>query len=199
MTVSSAEPAASSGFSTRRKRLGALLSLVALVVVATFVPAVAHGAKKKADVHEPPYKVGPAGGDEFNHIEADPESGNMSVIRAFPGVPPVVGCAPEPAAGWAMFQIKHDVDAPVSKVTLAYTAALDSYSWITIGARDEKGEWLGVKKLQGPFAESGELTAKLFDRPEPGDKITIEFGLQLGDACPQAGQASAMFPSVTVR
>ena len=180
------------------RRAWSVASLVAAVLAAAFVPTAAQGAKK-GTVHEPPYKAGPQGGDEFNFIEADANSGNMAVIRTFPGFPPVVGCAPEPSAGWAMFHVKHKVKAPVSRVTLEYTAALDAYSWMTVGARDAKGGWLGVKKLQGPFAESGNLTAKLFDKPKRGDKITLEFGLQLGDACPQAGEASAMFPSVTVR
>jgi hypothetical protein len=169
------------------------------VLAATLVPPAAQGAAKKAATYEPPYKAGPSGGDEFNHVEADPASGNMAVLRFFPGIPPVVGCTPEPAAGWAMFRVKHKVKQPVSKVTLDYTAALDAYSWITVGARDAKGEWLGVRKRQGPSAEEGTLTAKLFDKPKPGETITIEFGLQLGDACPQVGEAAAMFPSVTVK
>ena len=199
MTVSSSKYAPHSGSFPRGKRIASLVALFALVVAAVLVPSAAHGAKKKGAVHEPPYKAGPSGGDGFNHVEADPSSGNMAVFRLFPGIPPVTGCAPEPSAAWAMFRVKHDVKTPVSKVTVAYSAAVGAYGWITVGARDSKGEWLGVKKRQGPLAESGELTAKLFDKPRPGETITVEFGLQLGDACPQAEGASAMFPSVTVR
>ena len=199
MTVSSSEYVSHSGISPRGKRVASLVALFALVVAAVLVPGAAHGAKKKGAVHEPPYKAGPTGGDEFNRVEADPSSGSMAVLRTFPGVPPVVGCTPEPAAGWAMFRVKHDVKQPVSRVSVAYTAALDAYSWITVGVRDSKGEWLGVKKLQGPLAGQGDVTAKLFDKPSRGETITIEFGLQLGDACPQVGTAAAMFPSVTVR
>jgi hypothetical protein len=202
MTNSSEESAAYTGFSRMRKRgRGAIASvlLLAIVLAAVLIPTAAHGAKKKGAVHEPPYKAGPSGGDDFNHIEADPSSGNMMVFRLFPGIPPVTGCAPEPSAAWAMFRVKHEVKAPVSEVSVAYTAAVGVYGWITVGARDAKGEWLGVKKRQGPLAESGELTAKLFDKPSLGETITVEFGLQLGDACPQVESASAMFPSVTVR
>jgi hypothetical protein len=193
--------AAHGGYPTRRKLLQALGTAVLMLVVgaAALAPAVAHGAKKKGDVHEPPYKAGPTGGDQFNFVQADPSSGNMAVFRLFPGVPPIVGCAPEPAAGWAMFRVKHEVKAPVSRVTVAYTAALDPYSWVSVGARDSKGEWLGVAKRQGPHVGEDELTAQLFDKPSRGETITIEFGLQLGDACPQAGQAAATFPSVTVK
>ncbi|MGH2754082.1 MAG: hypothetical protein ACRDLB_06570 [Actinomycetota bacterium] len=206
MTFFGPKPARYTGPSRKRKRVrgtAGVAPLLAVVLAALIVPSVAQGAPsvaaKKGTVHEPPYKPGPTGGDEFNHIEADPSSGNMAVLRVFPGIPPVVGCTPEPSAGWAMFHVKHTVKQPVSKVSVAYTAALDAYSWITVGARDAKGEWLGVKKRQGPLAEEAEVTASLFDRPKRGEKITIEFGLQLGDACPQVGQASAMFPSVTVK
>jgi hypothetical protein len=178
------------------KKLSLALGVPLLIAATLGVPAT---AGKKGAVHEPPYKQGPSGGDEFNHVESDPQSGRMAVVRTFPGIPPVVGCTPEPSAGWGMFRVKHDVDQPVSEVTLAYDAGLDPYAWITVGARDEKGDWLGVKKFQGPFAGSGKLTAKLFENARPGETITIEFGLQLGDACPQVGFAAASFPSVTIK
>lgn len=178
------------------RKLAVALAVPLLVTALVSAPAT---AGKKAAVHEPPYKQGPTGGDEFNHVESDPQSGRMAVIRTFPGIPPVVGCAPEPSAGWGMFRVKHKVDAPVSQVTLAYDAALDPYAWITVGARDEKGDWLGVKKIQGPSGGSGKLTARLFEKPQRGETITIEFGLQLGDACPQVGFAAATFPSVRVQ
>ena len=181
------------------RRLVAALAVVPLLFATTALvpPAVADG--KKATVHEPPYKNGPSGGDAWNHVERDRESGRMFVGRAFPGISPVVGCAPEPSAGWGMFEVKHQVKDPVSEVTVAYDAALDPYAWITVAARDASGDWLGVKKYQGPDGGSGKLTVKLFDRPRPGETITIEFGLQLGDSCPQVSFAAATFPSVTVR
>lgn len=177
--------------------VGLAVSVMALLA-ALVLPAVAHG-KGEGRAYEPPYKLGPSGGDEFNMIEADPDSGNISILRLFPGIPPVVGCEPEPAAGWAMFQTKHKVTGSIGKVTVAFSATLDAYSWITVGAREANGDWLGVKKLQGPLNGEGELTAELFERPRPGTTITLEFGLQLGDACPQAGGATASFPSVSVR
>lgn len=180
-------------------RVVAVVSVALLLGVSGGVPAAATGQKGKAKVYEPPYRNGPAGGDRFNHAERDRETGRMMVGRLFPGFPPVVGCVPEPSAGWAMFRVKHKVTRPVSKVTLDYQAALDPYAWVTVGARDDDGDWLGVRKYQGPAGGSGTLTAKLFDRPRPGDTIFLEFGLQLGDACPQASFAAAEFPSVKVR
>ena len=177
---------------------GAVLAAAALLLAGVLVPAAAADGKK-GTVYEAPYKKGPSGGDEFNHVEQDAEGGSIAIVRTFPGIPPVVGCAPEPAAGWGMLRVEHKVKSPVSKVTVAYDGVLDPYSWVTVGARDAKGEWLGVKKFQGPSGGSGELTATLFDRPRSGETITIEFGLQLGDACPQVGAAAATFTSVTVR
>lgn len=174
------------------------MAAAALVASALSAPVTA-GPKRKGDVYKPPYKNGPSGGDDWNHVERDPESGEMFVVRVFPGFSPVVGCAPEPSAGWGMFVVKHTVDRPVKEVTLAYEAALDPYAWMTVGARKSNGDWLGVKKLQGPLAGSGKLTAKLFDSPPKGETITIEFGLQLGDSCPQVSFAAASFPSVRVR
>ena len=176
-------------------RAVAVAALLALLVPATS-SATVHG---KAKSYAPPYKAGPQGGDEFNHIEADPGSGNIAILRTFPGIPPVAGCAPEPSAGWAMFRVKHKVTAPVSKVEVTFDGASDTYSWVTVGARDDKGEWLGVKKLQGPLGGSDTLVANLFHKPSPGETITLEFGLQLGDACPQVGAAAATFKSVTVK
>jgi hypothetical protein len=176
-------------------------SLAAVLVIGTFVVASiaaqpALGGKKKTGVYKPPYKNGPQGGDEFNHVERDPKTGEMSILRFFPGISPVVGCEPEPSGGWSMFRVSHRVRKPVKAVAANFTGMLDPYAWLTVGARTAKGNWLGVKKLQGPFQGSGKVTAKLFRRPSRGDRIWIEFGLQLGDACPQVGGAQAEFSSV---
>ncbi|HEU4481183.1 MAG TPA: hypothetical protein VFS18_04795 [Actinomycetota bacterium] len=180
----------------------ALILLLVGVLVATVAPsagtAAAPSAGKKGKTYEAPYKPGPQGGDFANLILADPDMGSMAILRLFPGIPPVVGCEPEPSAGWAMFRVKHTVKAPVRKVKLDFDAALAGYGWITVGARDRQGGWLGVKKLQGPHAGAGTITARLFDRPSRGETITIEFGVQLGDACPQVEPGAATFNSVSV-
>jgi hypothetical protein len=179
----------------------ALTAGLIILIVAAFalLPMTAEAGKKSKGIYKPPYKKGPQGGDWANFTHADHESGEMSIVRVFPGIPPVVGCIPEAHAGWAMFRVKHRVQKPVRAVTVHYEAALDGYSWVTVGARGENKEWLGVKKFQGPQAGSGKLTAKLFDHPQRGDTITLEFGLQLGDACPQVGGAAASFPKVQVK
>ena len=175
----------------------ALFVALCLVAFGLSVGASAAGGGGKA-VHKPPYKKGPAGGDEFNHAEADPQTGEVSVLRLFPGISPVVGCEPEPSAGWVMLRLPHHVTSPVEKVTFNFDAELDPYAWVTGGARDEKGDWLGVEKMQGPFAGSDKLVLKLNRQPAPNSTLTLEFGVQLGDACPQAGGAHAVFPSIVI-
>jgi hypothetical protein len=180
-----------------RSPLAAVVAGVCAVALFSGSPAV--GEKKKERVYKAPYKNGPQGGDEFNFISRDRDAGTISVLRLFPGIPPVVGCEPEPSAGWSMFRVGHHVTKPVKAVTADFSAMLDGYAWVTVGARNAAGRWLGVRKFQGPFEGSRKLTAKLFKRPDRGDHMTIEFGLQLGDACPQVGAGQVEFSSIQVR
>lgn len=178
------------------RRTIAALSIAALVVMALVAPATA--AKKKGDVHKPPYKKGPSGGDRWNHVEADPKTGEMTVMRLFPGFSPVVGCAPEPAAGWATFRLHHEVDTKVRSVTVNFEAMLDPYAWITVVVRDGNGDSLGLDKFQGPHEGSGAVKVRLFRHPQRGSEMEVEFGAQLGDACPQVSWAHVSFPSIVI-
>ena len=176
-----------------------LVTLIALLtVVALALAPVASAGKGKGDVHKPPYKKGYQGGDDWNHIEADHKAGSVQVLRAFPGFSPVVGCTPEPDAGWATLTLPHKVDKPVHKVVLSYEAMLDPYAWIYAVVWDHKDDSLGVKKFQGPFAGSGKLKINLFRRAPRGKTITVEFGAQVGDACPMVSGADVTFPKITI-
>ena len=178
----------------RRAGIAALLALcVALAALPAGAVATADGNK-----HGPPYKKGPSGGDAWNFIHADRQTGEILILRTFPGIPPVVGCALEPAAGWAMFRVPHKVTEPIKKVTVNWEGALEPYAWITVGVRTASGKWLGVKKFQGPDAGGGKVTTGLHHRARRGQTVTIEFGLQLGDACPQVSGGAVRFNSVKV-
>lgn len=156
------------------------------------------GKKDRGDVHKPPYKKGNQGGDAWNRIEADPKTGTVQILRTFPGFSPVVGCAPEPDAGWATLTLPHKVDKPVNKVVLDFDAMLDPYAWAYAVVWDHKDDSLGVKKFQGPFAGSGKLKVNLFRRAPRGKTITVEFGAQVGDACPMVSGAEVTFPKITI-
>lgn len=179
---------------TRRAPIAALVALVlALSVVA---PAAA--GKSKADTHKPPYKKGHQGGDEFNYVHADPETGEVAVFRLFPGISPVVGCEPEPDAGWATLTQPHHVLGRVGTVTVNFDGVLEPYAWAYAVVWDSKGDSLGLAKFQGPHFGAGKLKVKLFRQPKKHSEIEIEFGAQLGDSCPQVGAAMLSFPSIKV-
>jgi hypothetical protein len=179
-----------------RSRIAAL-GLALLLALSFCLPALA-GKEDKGGIHKPPYKKGPSGGDEFNHVESDPQSGTVEVYRLFPGFSPVVGCEPEPAAGWAMLRESHRVTKKLSTLTARFDASLDPYAWVSVGARTKSGKWLAIDKFQGPFEGSGRLKVRFHHRPRRGSTITLEFGVQLGDACPQAGVARATFTRLVV-
>lgn len=171
--------------------------LVALVV-ALGLAAPATAGKGKATVHEPPYKKGHQGGDAWNYTHADPKTGEVAVFRAFPGFSPVVGCAPEPDAGWATLTQPHRVQDRVDKVVVNFEGILEPYAWAYAVVRDAKGHSLGLVKFQGPHAGAGKLRVRLFRQPSKRSRIEVEFGAQLGDSCPQVGAAALSFPSIKI-
>ncbi len=179
--------------------MGTVAAAVAAVVMAgSAVLAPGASAAPATKTYQPPYTLGPAGGDEFNLVYRDESSGRVAVGRGFPGIPPVVGCAPEPSAGWATFQVTHRVVRRVSRVIVGFDGVLDPYAWASLGVRSKRS-WLGSNKVQGPIAGDEALSVVLRRQPKVGEQLVIEFGLQLGDACPQIGGALATFPMVEVR
>lgn len=175
-----------------------MLPVLLIAVIAGSLNAPAMAAKKKGDVYKPPYKKGPSGGDRWNYVEADPKTGEMTIMRLFPGISPVVGCAPEPDAGWATFRLPHKVDSKVRSVIVNFDGMLDPYAWITVVVRDGRGS-LGLNKFQGPHEGSGKVKIPLFRRPKRSSRIEVEFGAQLGDSCPQVGWAHVSFPSIAIK
>ena len=172
--------------------------LAGVVAIALALPAAA-GKNDGGAVHKPPYKKGWTGGDDWNHIETDPKTGHVQVLRAFPGISPVVGCAPEPAAGWATLTTPHEVTKRIKNVTLNFDAMLDPYAWVYATVWDNKKDALGVKKFQGPFSGSRKLTVDLFRQPRRGSTIIVEFGAQVGDACPMVSGADVTFSKITIK
>ena len=173
-------------------------ALLAIVLIAGLLAPEVVGAKGNG--YAPPYKQGPQGGDDFNHVESDPESGRITIIRAHPEPGPI-GC-PDSHAGWSTFRIKHRVRhrrRPVKAVAVHYSETeMDHYSWIMATVKKRRKS-IGYKAYQGPAAaESGKLVVKLKRRVKRG-RIVIDFGLQTSGACGQAEAASAMFPRVKVR
>jgi hypothetical protein len=175
-------------------RRSLLVCLVAALALSLLAPATV----AKGTTHEPPYNKGHSGGDQFNYINADPESGHVTLLRLFPGVPPVVGCTPEPAAAWATFTQTHDTSGRIRNVVVNFEGLLEPYAWVYATVRDSKGDAIGNEKLQGPYQGAGALRVDIFKQPKRNSTIEIEFGAQLGDACPQVGGADVTFPSIKI-
>lgn len=159
------------------------------------VDAQGEGTKK----YEPPYAKVVQGGDDFNHVEADKDSGRIDILRLFPFPSPVVGCEPESIAGWAGFRLRHSASAPPRSVAVRYDgAAMDGYSFLYLLVTDDTGEWLGSKSVKGPAVEGEGRMKTDLKGASAGEEIVITFGVQLAGACPQAGGAGARFPAVLV-
>ena len=171
--------------------------MVAAAVALSLVGPAAAG-KGKADVHKPPYKKGHQGGDAWNYIHADPKTGEVAVFRVFPGFSPVVGCAPEPDAGWATLTETHHVLGRVDRVTVRFEGVLEPYAWAYAVVSNPSGKPIGLAKFQGPHSGNGKLKINLFKRPPKHSRIEIEFGAQVGDSCPQVGAAALTFPSIKI-
>ncbi|MGH2760633.1 MAG: hypothetical protein ACRDKJ_13875 [Actinomycetota bacterium] len=177
--------------------VGRIAALAAVAIASSSLAPAAH-AGRAVTTYRPPYAPGPAGGDEYNVVHRDEASGRIAIGRVFPGIPPVIGCVPEPDAGWATFRVGLGAGTKVRSVVLDVDSLLDPYSWVTLSPRTKR-VWLGTTKLQGPVGGAERLTLRLHRSTPAREPLMIEFGVQLGDACPQIGAAMATFPGVTVR
>ncbi len=184
----------------RPNRLGEksfIAALAALLAVTLVVPDA--GAGRRRNGHKPPYKLGPQGGDEFNHIEMDRQEGRITIVRSYPE-PGAFGC-PDSKAAWATFVVRHRVRKRRPRAVAVHydEAEMDGYTWITVTVRRRKKS-IGYRSVQGPMAAgSGKLVAKLMRRPRKGQRLRIQFGLQVSSNCPQGEASSVRLPLVWVR
>jgi hypothetical protein len=177
-----------------------LIPLVVGLIASGLLDAPAEGQKGGRQIihKKPPYKMGPTGGDEFNEIQADPDSGRISIVRLYPEPGPV-GC-PDSHAAWANFKVVQKLKKRrIRHITARYgDFEADGYTWLTITVR-QKGESIGHRSLQGPAAaEGGVLRAKLWKWPRKG-KLTVLVGLQVSSNCPQGEASSVSIPQVNFR
>lgn len=169
------------------RRLFVLLALAAL--------AVPSAANASTTTYHAPYQQGPAGGDTYNTIMADPATGDMTVIRLNPaGISGGLGCAG--SGGFTNFEVTHTATTAVTSVVVSYTQAIvDPYSWIDVAVRQDD-QFLGARVERGILAGDGSVTLTL---PSPATgTITVRFGLQVSSACPNIDGAHATFTSVAI-
>jgi hypothetical protein len=179
--------------------------LLVVALAALLVPSTVHAAS-----YGPPYDMGPtcpgdAGctADQFNVIEADPQTGDMTVLRANPaGASGGLGC--DGKAGYANFAKTMTTSGTFKSVTVSYTNALvDPYSYIKVSVR-QNDAYLDTTNVRGAVIGDGSATVNLdpatsnsVREPVTGT-ITVWFGIVAGSSCPNVDGGHATFTSVTV-
>lgn len=150
--------------------------------------------------YEPPFALGPSGGDDFNVVQSE-EDGRVTVVRASPD-PGGIGC--QGRAGYARLEVTHVADAPVDAVEVAFTeAAVDPYAFVVADVQTADGTYLGSQQRRGLITGDDALTIPV-DWPaellEDTDEVelTVQFGLQLSGACPSVDAGTLRFTTVTV-
>lgn len=175
----------------RRTLAHTVVAIAATALLATSSPATA------ATTYAAPYESGPSGGDQYNHIEASPDDGTVTVLRANP-TPGAISCGG--SGGFAYLRVAHPVTASVTSAVVAYDAATTSpFTWISVEARDSTG-YIGSGRIRGPMAADAGRLVVTFDRaPVVGDTLTVDFGLQVASACPNVDGGTVHFPEVSIR
>ena len=184
------------------RRIGVGLAACLLVVTIT-TPA---GA---ASTYGPPYQAGPRGGDNHSIATADPQSGHVMIFEDNLRQSAAVVCNGDGPR--ATLLASHPVAGPVSAVTVTYTnARLTQNVVIDVLIKGSRSGWLGHKAAFGEMeGESGSLKVPIQGKPVEGEKMTIQFGLQVGPGCLPAQpvglwgsrpfeHGDVMFPSVDV-
>lgn len=169
---------------------------VAVAAVAVAALAAAPTADATSTKTYTSFKPGPQGGDQWSYHSASTD-GNVAVMRAYPIVG-VIGCGA--GAPYAKLVVRHRAARQLRTVTATFTnAAVDPYTFVSVGVHDGKGRWYGVRKVRGPLGGDGTATLKV-DRQVgrfPQD-LVIEIGLEMSGACPSADGGMLQFTQVRV-
>jgi hypothetical protein len=142
-----------------------------------------------------PYETGPQGSTKDNHVEIDPATGRVTVLRTnlAPGAVDCGGSGP-----FSYLRI-HAV-GPASRVTASYTeAVIDPYTWIKVLVKDEAANFLAPAAIdRGPIVGDGSVTATLSPAVAEGVPFTVDFGLETASACPNIDGGTLRFTGVAV-
>jgi hypothetical protein len=168
---------------------GKLAVLAAATLSLVAVSAAPAGA---ASTYSPgKYKTGPSNGDFSTHAEADPNTGKVTILQHNTRQAAAVNCVGDGPR--ATLLAVHSVTEQVSSVQVDYVGALltDNEIIMHVAVEGDKTGPLGVKSDFGPKTnESGSITVPLRKLPQPGENVTVQFGLQTGAGClphPQIG------------
>jgi hypothetical protein len=158
----------------------AVLAAATLAVVAVGVAPAGAAATYSPGT----YKVGPKNADPSAYANADPSTGKVTILQHNTRQAAAVNCVGDgPRA--TLLAIHHVTDQ-VSSVQVDYTDAMlsDNEIIMHVAVSGDKSGPLGVKSDFGPkMKQSGSITVPLRNLPQPGETMTIQFGLQTGAGC----------------
>ncbi|MEW6474618.1 MAG: hypothetical protein AB1679_20380 [Actinomycetota bacterium] len=167
---------------------------LAVLAAATFtVVAVSVAPAGAASSYGPgQYKKGPHNGDPSVIVaEADPSTGKVTIMQRNTRQAAAVNCVGDGPR--ATLLALHQVSDQVSSVQVDYTEAFlsDNEIILHVAVSSDRTGPLGVKSDFGPkMNETGSITVPLRKLPQPGETMTVQFGLQTGAGClphPQLG------------
>jgi hypothetical protein len=173
---------------------------LAVLAAATFaVVAVSVAPAGAASSYGPgQYKAGPKNADPSVIVaEADPGTGKVTILQRNTRQAAAVNCVGDGPR--ATLLAIHEVTDQVSSVQVDYADAMlsDNEIIIHVLAKGDQSGALGAKSDFGPkMGDSGSLTLPLRTLPQPGETLTIQFGLQTGAGClphPQIGLDGSRF------
>jgi len=173
---------------------------LAVLAAATFTVVAVSVAPAGAESSYGPgnYKAGPRNGDPSVIVaEADPSTGKVTILQRNTRQAAAVNCVGDGPR--ATLLAIHEVTDQVSSVQVDYIDAMlsDNEIIIHVLAKGDKSGALGAKSDFGPkMGEKGSLTLPFRNLPQPGETLTIQFGLQTGAGClphPQIGLDGSRF------
>jgi len=159
---------------------------LAVLAAATFAVVAASVAPAGAASSYGPgtYKIGPRNADPSAYAEADPATGKVTIFQHNTRQAAAVNCVGDGPR--ATLLALHTVTDQVSSVQVDYSDAMlsDNEIIMHVAVSGDKTGPLGVKSDFGPkHGESGSITVPLRNLPQPGETMTIQFGLQTGAGC----------------
>ena len=159
---------------------------LAVLAAATFsVVAVSVAPAGAAASYGPgTYKVGPKNADASAYSNADPATGKVTIFQHNTRQAAAVNCVGDGPR--ATLLAVHQVADQVSSVQVDYVDAMlsDNEIIMDVYVSGDKSGPLGHKSDFGPkMHESGSISVPLKKLPDPGEMLTVQFGLQAGAGC----------------
>jgi hypothetical protein len=156
---------------------------ILVALVASWLGLALAPPAEAAAAYGTPYTAGPKGGDAHTFVEADPQSGQITILQHNTRQAAFVNCAGK--GPWATLVVTHPVDDPVSAVQISYAEA-NTTEHVVMNAvvTGSSSGWLGHGASLGPKVnENGAIDIPLQATPAPGETLTITFGLQVHAGC----------------